>query len=60
MDDGPTLLAIVLQTCDILAEEGCKLGIASYTMTLIAHLVIQYVRLHLNLNESEDKKNVMT
>ena len=49
VDAGPAILAVVLQAGDIGTEEGGKLPSTACSLALIAHLVIQDVRLHLHL-----------
>lgn len=49
VDVGPAELAVVLQTGDISTEKGRKLPPAACTLALITELIIQDVRLHLNL-----------
>lgn len=53
VDVGPAELAVVLQTCDVGAEEGRKLASAARPLTLITQLIIQNVRLHLHLHETD-------
>ncbi len=49
VDAGPAVLAVVLQTGDVGAEEWCKLAAAASSLALIAQLVIQHVWLHFHL-----------
>jgi len=44
----PAVLAVVLQTGDVGAEEGGELAAASRALALVTHLVVQHVRLHLH------------
>lgn len=52
MDAGPAVLAVVLQTGDVGTEEGGELPPTAGPLALIAHLVVQDVRLHLHLGQS--------
>ena len=45
----PARLAVVLQARDVGAEEGSELAATARTLTLVTQLVIQHVRLHLDL-----------
>lgn len=49
VDGRPAVLAVVLQTGDVGAEERCKLAAAASPLALITQLVIQYVWLHFHL-----------
>lgn len=49
VDGRPAMLAVVLQTGDVGAEEGRELAAAAGALALVAHLVVQHVRLHLHL-----------
>jgi hypothetical protein len=53
VDLGPAVLAVVLQTRHIGTEERGKLAPTSRPLALIAHLVIQHVRLYLNLSNKQ-------
>jgi len=48
VNGGPARLTIILQTRDIGAKEGRKLAATPIALTLIAHLIVQHVRLHLH------------
>jgi len=48
MDHGPAVLAIVLQTGHIRAEERGEFATATLTLALIAHLIVQDIGLHLH------------
>lgn len=48
MNRSPARLAIVLQTGDIGAEERRKLAATSRTLALIAHLIVEDIRLDLD------------
>lgn len=50
VDERPTVLAVVLQTHDVRAEERRKLSGAVQTLALVADLIVEYVRLHLHLD----------
>ena len=49
VDLGPAVLAVVLETRDVGAEEWGELAGATTAATLVTHLVVKYVRLHLDL-----------
>lgn len=49
VDGLPAVLAVVLQAGHVGAKERGKFASASRTLALVAHLVIQDVRLHLYL-----------
>lgn len=49
VDGRPAVLAVVLQTGDIGAEERRELPTAASSLALIAQLVIQHVWLHFHL-----------
>lgn len=49
VDGRPAVLAVVLQTGDVGAEERCKLAAAASSLALIAELVVQHVWLHFHL-----------
>lgn len=49
VDRRPAVLAVVLQTGDVGAEERCKLPAAASSLALIAELVVQHVWLHFHL-----------
>ncbi len=49
---GPAVLAIVLQARHVGAEEGRKFAAATRPLTLVAHLVVEHVRLHLHLQNT--------
>lgn len=53
VDVRPAELAVVLQTCDVSAEEGRKLASAARPLTLVTQLVVQNVRLHLHLRDTD-------
>ena len=46
---GPAVLAVVLETRDVGAEERSELAGATTATTLVTHLVVKYVWLHLDL-----------
>lgn len=50
----PAVFAVVLQTGHVGAEERCELAAAAHALTLVADLVVQYVRLHLHLQRRND------
>ena len=52
------MFAVVLEAGDIGAEEGCKLSPASCALALVAHLVIENVRLNLNLQSDKSVRLV--
>ena len=51
VDRGPAVLAVVLQTRDVGAEEGSELAAAPATLALVADLIVQHVWLHLDLRQ---------
>ena len=51
MDGGPAMLTVVAKTVDVATEVGGIASIAVHPLTLIAHLIIQNIRLHLNLQD---------
>ena len=53
MDSGPAVLAVVAKTVDVATEIGSVASIAVHPLTLIAHLVVQDIGLHFNLQVYE-------
>ena len=51
VDLAPTRLAVVLQTRDVGTEEGRELATTARSLTLVAQLVIQHIRFHLDLRK---------
>ena len=51
VDDRPALFTVILQARDISAEEGCKFATTASPVTLVAHLIVQDIRLDLHLRE---------
>ena len=49
VDLAPAVLAVVLQARHVGAEERGELAAAASAVTLVTHLVVQHVRLHLHL-----------
>ncbi len=60
MDGRPAVLAVVLQTGDVGAEERCKLAAAASSLALIAQLVIQHIWLHFHLQSEEGNSNIIS
>ena len=61
VDGRPAVLAVVLQTGDVGAEERRKLPAAASSLALIAQLVVQHVWLHFHLGgESVDISRVVS
>lgn len=56
MDAGPAVLAVVLQAGDVGTEEGGELAPTACPLALVAHLVVQDVRLDLHLAKKKNKK----
>ena len=56
----PALLAIVLQTHHVGAEERRELARAARALALVAHLVVENVRLHLNLQRDGGRSLITT
>lgn len=56
MDAGPAVLAVVLQAGDVGTEEGGELAPTACPLALVAHLVVQDVRLDLHLAKKTPKK----
>lgn len=56
MDAGPAVLAVVLQAGDVGTEEGGELAPTACPLALVAHLVVQDVRLDLHLAKKKTKK----
>lgn len=56
MDAGPAVLAVVLQAGDVGTEEGGELAPTACPLALVAHLVVQDVRLDLHLAKKKKKK----
>ncbi len=54
MHGGPAVLAVVAQAVDVATEIGGIAIAAVHTMTLVTHLVVQDVRLHLHLHQVEN------
>lgn len=52
MDVCPALLAIVLETHDVGTEERREFALTTTALTLVTHLVVQYVGFHLHLKRS--------
>lgn len=55
MDAGPAVLAVVLQAGDVGTEEGGELASTACPLALVAHLVVQDVRLDLHLAKKKKK-----
>lgn len=51
VDGGPAVLAVVLETGDVSAEEGSKLPPTACPLALITQLVIQHIWLDFHLGE---------
>ena len=49
VDLSPAVLAVVLEACDVSAEEWCELSTASSSLAFVAHLIIKNVGFHFNL-----------
>ena len=58
VDGRPAVLAVVLQTGDVGAEERCKLPAAAGSLALIAQLVIQHVWLHFHLQSEVSEETL--
>lgn len=57
VDAGPAVFTVVLQTGDVGTEEWGELPTAACALTLVTHLIIQHVRLHLHLDQKmRDRK----
>ena len=54
VNTSPTILAVILQARQMWAEIGRKTQAASLTVTLVAQLVVDHVRLDLELNTVSD------
>ena len=59
MHCGPAVVAVVLETAHGTTVEGSILSIALNTMTLITHLVLHDIRLHLNLTTKKGRHQLM-
>lgn len=57
MDAGPAVLAVVLQAGDVGTEEGGELAPTACPLALVAHLVVQDIRLDLHLAKKKKKKS---
>lgn len=58
VDAGPAVLAVVLQAGDVGTEEGGELPPTASPLALIAHLVVQNVRLHLHLGRRRTRGRI--
>lgn len=59
VDGGPAVLAVVLQTGDVGAEEGRELAAAAGSLALVAELVVQHVWLHFHLQRHGGRQSRM-
>ena len=53
MDGGPAVLTVVAKAVDVATEVGGIASIAVHPLTLVTHLIIQDIGLHLNLQDRE-------
>ena len=56
VDVCPAMLAVVLQAHDVCAEEWRKLAATVNALTFITDLVVQYIRLHFDLQHTKALK----
>ena len=54
MYSGPAVLAVVPQAVDVATEVGSIAAPTVHSMTLVAHLIIQHIRLYFNLSYGEN------
>ena len=52
VDGLPAVLTVVLEAGDVGTEEGSKLPSTAGTLTLVTHLVVQHIGLHLHLKHT--------
>ena len=60
MNGSPAMLTVVAKTVDVATEVWSIASIAVHSLTLVAHLIVQNIWLHLNLQSRGYTKLTMS